>query len=82
MNDHHASTHCLQFASLFHAGRGFFFPCNSRGEVDLNRLTDQARNNYLFARAMVGRELAFPVIEVARRGMAPLPARSDFGLHR
>ena len=53
----------LCFRSLFHSGRGFAFPCNAQGQVDLDSLSERARNNYLFARAMVGRELSVPAVE-------------------
>ena len=53
----------LRFRSLFDAGRGYAFPCDCSGQVDLDRLSDRARNNYLYARAMVGRELAHPAVE-------------------
>lgn len=53
----------LCFRSLFNSGRGFSFPCDPNGRVDLDELTDRARNNYLFARAMVGRDLAVPAVE-------------------
>ena len=53
----------LCFRSLFNSGRGFSFPCDPSGQVDLDRLTEKARNNYLFARAMVGRDLAVPELE-------------------
>lgn len=52
----------LLFRSLFETGRGFAFPCDQGGSVDLDHLTDRARNNYLYARAMVGRELATPAV--------------------
>ena len=52
----------LRFQSLFHSGRGFAFPCDPTGLVDLNQLSDRTRNNYLYARAMVGRELAVPAV--------------------
>jgi hypothetical protein len=52
----------LRFQSLFDSGRGYSFPCDPQGLVDLDGLTDRARNNYLFARAMVGRELAVPAV--------------------
>ena len=55
----------LRFQSLFDSGRGFVFPCDPRGQVDLDKLSDRARNNYLYARAMVGRELAFPAVKPA-----------------
>ena len=53
----------LCFRSLFHSGRGYAFPCDPQGRVDLDHLSERARTNYLFARAMVGRELAVPAVE-------------------
>jgi hypothetical protein len=53
----------LCFRSLFHRGRGYAFPCDGKGQVDLDGLSEQARNNYFYARAMVGRELAVPAVE-------------------
>jgi hypothetical protein len=53
----------LCFRSLFDGGRGYAFPCDREGRVDLDALSDQARTNYLYARAMVGRELAVPAVE-------------------
>jgi hypothetical protein len=52
----------LRFQSLFHSGRGYAFPCDPKGQVDLDRLSDRTRMNYLYARAMVGRELAVPAV--------------------
>jgi hypothetical protein len=54
----------LAFRSLFHSGRGFAFPCDAQGKVNMDQLTEKARNNYLFARAMVGRDLCPPAIEM------------------
>ncbi|MBI5278408.1 MAG: hypothetical protein HY854_18355 [Burkholderiales bacterium] len=53
----------LCFRSLFNSGRGYAFPCDPRGSVDLDGLSDRARCNYLYARAMVGRELGVPAVE-------------------
>ena len=53
----------LCFRSLFQSGRGFAFPCDPQGRVNMDHLSDRARNNYLFARAMVGRDLAAPAVE-------------------
>ena len=53
----------LRFRSLFDSGRGYAFPCDGSGRVDLDHLSERARNNYLYARAMVGRELAHPAVE-------------------
>ena len=55
----------LCFRSLFHSGRGYAFPCDPHGQVDLDRMSERARNNYFYARAMVGRELSPPAVEVA-----------------
>jgi hypothetical protein len=53
----------LRFPSLFDPGRGLAFPCDCGGQVDLDRLSPRARSNYLFARAMVGREFACPAVQ-------------------
>lgn len=53
----------LRFRSLFNEGRGYAFPCDASGEVDLDALSEQSRHNYLYARAMMGREVAHPVVE-------------------
>ena len=55
----------LRFQSLFQQGRGFAFPCNATGQVDLAHMSERARNNYFYARAMVGRELTVPAVETA-----------------
>ncbi|KQV60078.1 hypothetical protein ASC95_00940 [Pelomonas sp. Root1217] len=52
----------LRFESLFQAGRGLAFPCDAQGGVRLDALSDRARQNYLFARAVVGREYATPIV--------------------
>jgi len=55
----------LCFRSLFDNGRGYAFPCDGDGRVNLDELSETARTNYLYARAMVGRELAAPAVERA-----------------
>jgi hypothetical protein len=52
----------LRFQSLFDPGRGYAFPCDQDGQVDMNRLSEKARTNYLYARAMIGREVATPAV--------------------
>jgi hypothetical protein len=52
----------LRFSSLFDSGRGYAFPCDPQGQVDLDGLSEQGRTNYLYARAMVGRELSVPAL--------------------
>lgn len=51
----------LRFCHLFHPGRGYSFPCDADGCVDLDTLGDSLRSTYLFARALVGHELCAPV---------------------
>jgi hypothetical protein len=63
MSEPSPSSFQLCFRSLFHSGRGFAFPCDASGHVWLDGLSERARNNYFFARAMVGRELTAPAIE-------------------
>jgi len=60
----------VRFMSLFRQGRGLAFPCDAQGHVDLDALSERARNNYLFARAMVGRDNAPP--RVCRPGSTPV----------
>ncbi|HZE92994.1 MAG TPA: hypothetical protein VE029_14980 [Rhizobacter sp.] len=52
----------LRFADLAHAGHGYAFPCDGRGQVNLDRLSDKGRANYFFARATVGHQLAWPTV--------------------
>jgi hypothetical protein len=52
----------LRFQSLFDPGRGFAFPCDQEGHVDMDNMSERARNNYLYARAMIGREVANPAV--------------------
>lgn len=63
MNATSSSQYQLRFRNLFDSGRGYAFPCDPRGQVDLDSMSETARNNYFYARAMVGRELAVPAVE-------------------
>lgn len=53
----------LNYQSLFSAGRSLCFPCDADGHVLLDLLTERARQNYLYARVVVGREYAFPCVK-------------------
>jgi len=55
--------HQLHFESLFNPGRGFAFPCDERGTVNLDTLAERARQNYFYARTLIGREFACPVVQ-------------------
>lgn len=52
----------LRFQSLSNAGRGYVFPCDADGNVDIDALSNKARMNYLHARTMVGRDLSCPAV--------------------
>ena len=52
----------IRFQSLFNEGRALTFPCDAQGRVELDALSDRARTNYLYARAVVGREYAVPAV--------------------
>jgi hypothetical protein len=58
-----SQSHELRFGSLFDEGRAYAFPCDAMGRVDLDALSERARNNYFYARAVVGRELSMPTLE-------------------
>ena len=60
MPDAPEGLHLLRFCSLLQEGLAFVFPCDARGCVDLDALSEQTRNQYLYARAMIGREVAAP----------------------
>jgi hypothetical protein len=52
----------LRFQSLFNQGRAMVFPCDERGQVDLDSLSERARENYFYARAVIGFEYATPAV--------------------
>ena len=52
----------LRFTSLFNRGRGFAFPCDAMGHVDIDELSDRGRVNYFYARTVVGAELSAPIV--------------------
>jgi hypothetical protein len=52
----------LRFRSLFQEGRALAFACDADGRIELDRLSDRARQSYLYARALVGRDFAQPEV--------------------
>ena len=52
----------IRFQSLYQEGRALSFPCDERGEVQLDSLSERARENYLYARAVIGHEYAYPKV--------------------
>jgi hypothetical protein len=62
LNHRSAARFEVRFESLYRPGMGMAFPCDQEGRVDLETLPQRARSNYLFARAMIGREFMYPAI--------------------
>ena len=56
------SSFVLRFPSLFDDGRGFAFPCDESGVVDVGALSPRARANYLSVRGAVGRDFGVPAV--------------------
>lgn len=52
----------LRFQSLFHEGRGYAFPCDEAGHVDIDALSERARLSYFYARTVIGREVTMPAV--------------------
>jgi hypothetical protein len=52
----------IRYQPLSGHGPELAFPCDEQGRVELDALSDRARNNYLYARAVVGREYAAPAV--------------------
>jgi hypothetical protein len=52
----------LHFDPLPGTGPALRFPCDAAGRVDLDQLSDRARLDYLFARAVVGRRFGPPAV--------------------
>jgi hypothetical protein len=52
----------LRYRSLSPYRCGYAFPCDSSGRVNLDQLSERARDNYFYARAMVGVDLLRPQV--------------------
>ena len=52
----------LRFQSLIDEGAAYAFPCDAAGRVDMDRLSERERIDYLFARGSVGYALAAPAV--------------------
>ena len=57
------STTTLRRPHWYATGRALTFPCDAQGHFEMDALTDRARENYLYARAVVGRDYAYPAIQ-------------------
>jgi hypothetical protein len=56
-------SHHLHYGALRAGGCGLDFPCDMHGHVDLDSLSEAARNDYFYARAVVGREYTRPSVQ-------------------
>jgi hypothetical protein len=52
----------LRFAAACPGGHDYAFPCDELGRVDLDKLPERERTEYFFARALIGRDVARPVV--------------------
>ena len=59
MND----SYQLRFRSLLNPGRAYVFPCDAAGHVDMDALSERARDNYFYARTVIGREFTVPDVQ-------------------
>ena len=63
----HPCHYDLRFQPLAPDAEGLSFPCDAEGHVDLDGLSKDALCEYLFARAVMGRQLTRPSVQ-ARPG--------------
>jgi hypothetical protein len=67
MNESHAFTgYELRFRPLMAGGRDYRFPCDALGQVDMDSLSERARLNYLYARAVRDLEVERPDVQPCR----------------
>jgi hypothetical protein len=59
------ATHLLHFEPLGAAGAGLDIPCDPQGRVGLDALGEKLRNDYFFARALIGCLFARPTVRAA-----------------
>lgn len=71
-----SSSYELRFAGLFNVGRGYAFPCDVAGLVDIDSLGEPARANYFYARTLIGREFFAPVTCLCDRCDMAAPQKS------
>jgi len=72
-----AGSYELCFRSLFASGRGYVFPCDAGGHVDIDTLSGTARQNYFYARTVIGREFSMPAVRPRPVALGLSTARSQ-----
>jgi hypothetical protein len=55
----------LRFQSLFHSGRALAFPCDAKGAVQWETMSERARTSFRRAQECVGIEFATPAVEIS-----------------
>jgi hypothetical protein len=63
----------LRFDPLVPVDRAYVFPCDAQGHVDMDALSERVRADYLYARAMIGRETAAPRVRSTRTAARDVP---------
>lgn len=66
------ATHLLHFEPLSGGDAGLDIPCDPHGRVGLDALGEKLRNDYFFARTLIGRLFAAPTV----RRLPALAARA------
>jgi hypothetical protein len=61
----------LRFEALWPSVSVLSFPCDQSGRVNLDGLSDTARNDYFFARTCVGRTYRAPTVSHIERPGGP-----------
>lgn len=62
------ATHLLHFEPLTVGDAGLDIPCDPSGRVGLDALGDKLRNDYFFARTLIGRLFAAPTVRLVQAG--------------
>lgn len=58
------AVHLLHFEPLTAGDAGLDIPCDPHGRVGLDALGEKLRNDYFFARTLIGRLFAAPTVRV------------------
>ena len=53
----------LRFEPLAANAPAYAFPCDQQGRVDMDALGERARDAYLYARTVIGREFLMPRVQ-------------------
>ena len=67
-----AGSYELCFRSLFTPGRSVVFPCDAAGHVDIDTLSTRGRENYFYARTVIGREFSMPAVRPRPAALAEM----------